>query len=266
MHWTYRLPIGRPSPVLDVSSHYSDPTKMTLYDRYIKGETETVYEDIYKLGEDAFLQSNYVDIEKVLTETFERVAYNLDIIYKELLKINYTFKSNFEYNFERPLIKPLENTDKLLEKLDNSVRSFGYVPISLKMFYKIVGACNFGWDYETNEDFIWQYADPIQITSLDDLVSEMTDEDYLDDLKEYFKEDGFISIQLSADYLHKDNISGGQPYSLQLSSKQSIDGQFLYEEHNTTFINYLRICFDNCGFSRISKPENNMGFVQFLNT
>ena len=232
-----------------------DLTSMTLYDRYLNSETVTVYEDIHKLGEDAFLESNFEDIEKVLTESFERVAYNLDIIYKELKNINYLFKTEFEFNFERPLIKPLADTDKLLARLDKSVRPFGFVPISLKIFYKIVGACNFGWDYETNEDFIWQCSDPIQITSLDDLVSEVTDEDYLDDLQEYYKDDGFVSLQLSADYLHKDNISGGQPYSLQLTTNASIDGQFLYEEHNTTFINYLRICFDNCGFSRITNPE-----------
>ena len=55
---------------------------MRLYDRYIKGETEEVYQDIYALGQDAFLPTNLPEIEKVLTETFQRVAYNLDIIYK----------------------------------------------------------------------------------------------------------------------------------------------------------------------------------------
>jgi hypothetical protein len=237
---------------------------MTLYDRYLSGEIETVYEDIYKLGEDAFLETNFADIEKVLTETFERVAYNLDIIYKELTTINYLFKADFEFNFECPLIKPLADTDNLLARLDKSVGQFGFVPFSLKMFYKIVGACNFGWDYETNEDFIWQCADPIQITSLDDLISEVTDEDNLENLKEYYEDEGFVSLQLSADYLHKDNISGGQPYSLQLTSTPSIDGQLLNEEHNTTFINYLRICFDNCGFSRITKPENNNNYQSFF--
>lgn len=231
---------------------------------YLSGETETVYNDIYKLGKDAFDLNNIADIEKVLTETFERVAYNLDIIYKELTDINYLFKTAFEYNFERPLIKPLADTDKLLARLDKSVRPFGFVPISLKMFYKIVGACNFSWDYETNEDFIWQCADPIQITSLDDLVSEVTDEDNLNDLKEYYKDNGFTSLQLSADYLHKDNISGGEPYSLQLTSIPSIDGQFLYEQHHTTFINYLRICFDNCGFSRITNPEYDNDYQAFF--
>jgi hypothetical protein len=237
---------------------------MTFYDRYINGQTEQVYQEIYALGQDAFLPTYLTDIEKVLTETFERVAYNLDIIYKELEEINYLFKTDFSYNFERPLIKPLSDTDELQEKLDKSVRQFGYLPLSLKMFYKIVGACNFGWDYETNEEFIWQCADPIQITSLDDLVSEFTDTATLDELKEYYEEDGYIALSLSADYLHKDNISGGQPYSLQLTEKQSIDSQFLYEEHNTTFINYLRICFDNCGFSRITKSEYHNDYQAFF--
>jgi len=234
-----------------------DPTIMTLYDRYLKGETETVYGDIHKLADNAFLPENFIDIEKVLIETFKRVTYDLDVIYKELVNINYLFRTNFKYNFERPLVKPLPDTDLLLAKLDELVQPFGFVPHSLKMFYKTVGACNFSWDYDTSEDFIWQFADPIQIVSLDDLVAEVSDEYNLSDMKDYYEDDGFVSIQLSADYLHKDNISGGQAYSLQLTPKPSIDGQFLYEEHNTTFINYLRICFDNCGFSRITNPEYN---------
>ena len=96
------------------------------------------------------------------------------------------------------------------------------------------------------------------------MVSEITDEDYLNDLTDYYEEDGFVSLQLSADYLHKDNTSGGLPYSLRLSDKPAIDSQFLNEEHNTTFINYLRICFDNCGFSRIRNPENDNNYQAFF--
>jgi hypothetical protein len=237
---------------------------MTLYDRYIIGQTEQVYQDIYALEQDAFLPANLPDIEKVLTETFQRVAYNLDIIYSELKNIDYLFKTKFDYNFQRPLIKPLADTEKLLMKLDDAVRPFGFVPLSLKMFYRIVGACNFGWDYETNEDYIWQYADPIQIGSLDDIVAEVTDESFLIGMTEYYEDDGFVSLQLSADYFHKDNTSGGSPYSLKVTDEQSVDAKFLNEEHDTTFINYLRICFANCGFSRITNPENNNDYQAFF--
>ncbi|MDJ1471884.1 hypothetical protein [Xanthocytophaga flava] len=238
---------------------------MTLYDRYINGETKQVYEDIYALGEDAFLPENLPDIEKVLTETFERVAYNLDILYVELTRINYLFRTEFKHNFHRPLLKPLPDTEELLAQLDNIVRPFGFVPLSLKMFYRIVGSCNFGWDYETNEDYFWEFADPIQISSLDSVVEELTDEDFLSELQEYYEEDGFASLELSADYYHKDNTSGGPPYSLQITDRPSIDADFLNEEHETTFIDYLRICFDRCGFSRIANPESDSDFRDFFN-
>ena len=237
---------------------------MTLYDKYINGQTEQVYQDIHALGRDAFLPSNLIDIEKVLTETFQRVAYNLEIIYAELKNINYLFKTDFEYNFQRPLVKPLPDTEILLQTLENAVRPFGFVPLSLKMFYRIVGACNFGWDYEVSEKYIWQYADPIQIGSLDDVVAEVISESHLIGLTEYFEEDGFVSLELAADYFHKDNTSGGYPYSLKLTETPSIDAEFLNEEHGTTFINYLRICFDNCGFSRIANPENGNDFQTFF--
>ncbi|HLA57893.1 MAG TPA: hypothetical protein VK622_03990 [Puia sp.] len=237
---------------------------MTLYERYLSGETKSVYADIESMGHTAFSKKIFPDIENVLNETFKRVAFNLDIIYHELVSINYLFKKSFNYNFEMPLHKPLADTEQLLKILEKSLRPFGFIPQSLKTFYRIVGGCNFGWDYDTNEDYKWTYADPIQITSLDALISEFTDNDYLADMKDEFKDEGFLAIPISADFYHKDNTSGGPPYALKLTQKPSIDGQFLNEENNTTFIDYLRICFDNCGFSRISKPENNNDYQSFF--
>jgi hypothetical protein len=237
---------------------------MTLYERYIAGETKTVYDDIEEFGESAFLPNNYADIEKVLDETFERVAFNLSIIYRELLVINYVFKTEFECNSDKPLKKPLINSEKLLAKLDKSLKPFGFVPESLKIFYKVVGSCNFAWDYETAEDSLWKYADPIQIASLDDLVNEVTNEDFISESKEYYEGDGFVALELAADFYTKDNVSGGLPYSIKLTNKPSIDAPFLYEEHDTTFVNYLRICFDNCGFSRMNNPDNINDYQKFF--
>src|SRR5450432_80736 len=98
---------------------------MTLYERYIIGQTNQVYQDIYALGQDAFLPANLPDIEKVITETFQRVSYNLDIIYSELKNIDYLFPKEFEYNFLRPLIKPSPDTETLLRNLEKAVSPFG---------------------------------------------------------------------------------------------------------------------------------------------
>jgi hypothetical protein len=229
---------------------------MTLYDRYINGENEKVYEEIYALGSAAFLPSNLPDIEKVLTETFQRVDYNLAIIYNELKQINYLFKTDPNYNFEKPLHKSLPDTTVLLEQLEKTVSPYGFIPLSLKLFYKIVGGVNFVWDYDTNEDFMWDMADPIQIASLDSVVEVVTEEGWQEDIQQYVddKNFGFAFLDVAADDLHKDNISGEPAYAIQITNHRSIDSNFLNEPNNTTFINYLRICFQYCGFP--GNPDN----------
>lgn len=220
---------------------------MTLYERYIDGQTNQVYQEMLDLGEDVFLPAHWPDVDGVLTEMFERVAYNLGVIYAELENIDYHFRKECKYNFERPLHKPLPDTAILLQKLDEAVKPFGFVPLSLKYFYKIVGGVNFGWHYDTNDDLLWQMTDPIQVASLDSVVEMVTDE-YLDEEMQ--------EIILAADVYHKDNISGGPAYALELIKRPGIDSLLLNEPHEEMFINYLRICFDNCGFPLIAESDN----------
>jgi hypothetical protein len=215
---------------------------MNLLDNYLKGDYYYVYDEIVKLGNRAFEPDFFPTVEAVLIETFTRVSYNLDIIYAELVKIDYCFNRRTKYDFQRPLLKPSPDAKDLLLKLDNVVKKIGHIPLSLKMFYKIVGSCNFAWDYNENPNIPWEGADPIQITPVTDLLSELTS---LSD-----EEDEFIQLCVSADYLHKDNISGGPPYCVELTPNLSIDGLFLNQEDGTTFINYLRLTMGNCGFSR----------------
>ena len=240
---------------------------MKFYDRYLSGEdSRSIYNDIYCLGATAFQDQYFEDIHSVLTETFLRVAFNLEIIYAELKKINYCFKENFEANYQKPLLSPLSDTEQLLTRLEEAVADFGQIPLSLKLFYSIVGSCNFVWDYDTKPVMLWQYADPIQISSLDDLVNYISEDDWRKYMNEIIADDPsqHPHIELAADYLHKDNISGGPPYSIQITKDRSIDSLFLNEPNNTTFIDYLRICMENCGFSRIAKPESNNDYQSFF--
>ncbi len=233
---------------------------MNFYERYVNGETRSVYDEIQKLGQEAFSSQNLSEIERVLEETFRRTASNLQIIHGELQRIGYQLKTDYD-----PLSKPLPNADELLRNLDKAVKPFGFVPLSLKKFYQIVGACDFGWDYEVNEDYLWELADPVQVSSLDDLVSFVTDEDWAEEIEDYINEDwGPPYLELAADYFHKENTSGGPPYSLEITKQPSIDGLFLNEKHNTTFVDYLRICFENCGFSNIAKTDVENDYRSFF--
>ncbi len=239
---------------------------MKLIERYSNGETVSVWEEIEMMEVDAFKPEIYSEVEKVLDETFNRVRYNLEVIHEELLKIGYNFNNDESCNSLRPLNKPLKNADKLLHKLDKMVKPFGYVPVTLKKFYQIVGSCNFGWDYENDENFMWHYSDPIQIGSLDDLVEEMKENDWVEMMKENAADGEPVYLELAADFYHKDNVSGGMAYSIEMTKQPSIDSLFLFEEHETTFVNYLRICFENCGFSRITNPENKNIYEVFFET
>jgi hypothetical protein len=118
---------------------------MNLLGKYLKGDTLSVYEEIEKLGSNAFKPEIYPVVVAVLTEIFNRVSQNLGIIYEELTKINYCFKKEIQHDFEHPILKPLPNVEIFLVKLDASVKRVGYIPLSLKLFYKIVGSCNFAW-------------------------------------------------------------------------------------------------------------------------
>ena len=239
---------------------------MSLYKRYIDGETEAVYDEIEKLEEKAFHPEYLADIEKVLTETFSRTAQNLQVIYEELLKMNYLFNKAPESNFQRPLHPPIQNTDELLKRLDEEVEPFGFVPLSLKYFYKIVGGVNFCWDYETGEDFLWRMADPIQVFSLDAIVSDLSRGYWKQEMDEYAEEDEFFEayLDLSPDDLHKDDISGDIPYAIEVTPKPSIDALFMNEPNNTTFINYLRISFEYCGFPGLARSSYDNDYQGFF--
>jgi len=236
---------------------------MTFLYRYKNDETTEVYSDIAKLGQAAFTKKHFSDVEAVITETMERVAHNLTVIYSELERTNYNFKHKIQYSFEAPLNKPVADADKLLIQLEKIVMPFGSVPLSIKLFHKIVGSCNFGWDYETNKNISWECSDPIQIIPLDVLVEEVTTEYWLEEMTENKEVYGTTYLELSADYLHKDNISGGPAYAIEITPKPSIDGKLLNEEHQTTFINYLRIVFENCGFGRTDHIKSSATFKSF---
>ena len=216
------------------------------------------------MEQDAFRPEVYPDVEAVLIELFGRVRYNLDAIHNELLGMNYQFNTTNGTTSDRPLASPLPRVNELLEELDELVRPFGHVPTSLKLFYKIVGSCNFQWDHTKINEIKWNYSDPIQIIALDDLLCYLKTEDWKDSIEEYFIEEDCAFLEFAPDVYHKDNVSGGPSYSVMLTKAPSIDSLLLNEPHNTTFINYLRICCDNCGFPGIALPERSNNYENFF--
>jgi hypothetical protein len=57
--------------------------------------------------------------------------------------------------------------------------------------------------------------------------------------------------ELSRDFLHKQNIAGGPPYSIELPAPtpaDAIDPRVLFARHRVRFVEYLRHCFRWGGF------------------
>ena len=229
---------------------------MDLLEKYLQGDTVRVYEEISGMGSGAFEKKSFGEVRAILTETMNRVAYNLDVIHSALQHMNYCFNDKPRYDFEYPLLKPRWRAQFQIKKLQKTIQPLGFVPLSLKMFFSIVGSCNFAWDYDTNPDIPWVGADPIQVMPVTDLLGEAKDLEP--------DEDGDpVGLPLSADYYHKDNISGGPAYSIELTTKPQVDSRYLNEEHETTFINYLRIAMENCGFSRAYEVGDLPDFVGY---
>lgn len=178
---------------------------MNLLEKYRRGGTLEVYDEMERMGSAAFNGENLREVHTVVGETMNRVAYNLDVIYAALLETNYCFKKNPRFDFERPILKPRWGAKFRVRRLEKAVSKFGHVPLSLKMFIRIVGACNFTWDYEAVEEIPWEGADPIEIIPISDLLQEIKDLDFEEDDEEF-------GLPVSGDYLHKDNTSGGPMY------------------------------------------------------
>jgi hypothetical protein len=229
---------------------------MNLLEKYFQGNTIQVYQEIERMSQNAFENDILPEVEAVLTETMRRVSYNLDLIYRALVDEKYCFKRSPRYDFEYPLLRPKSGVQDSILKLDGTVEGIGYVPLSLKFFYTIVGSCNFAWDYDSKEEIPWEGADPIQINPIDDVLSEAGQIEF---------DDQQPGLQISADYYHKDNISGGPPYSVELTETPQVDSRLLDEEHGTTFIGYLRMAMENCGFTRAYAVSDLPDFLNFCN-
>lgn len=207
---------------------------MTLFERYLNGEHEAVYDELYTLREEVLSPGNFLQADMILTETFKRAWFNLNEIHKELRAINYQFIANPEFDWQRPLTPPAYNAKKSVAELQEKVSHMGHIPLSLQYFYRQIGSCNFCWDWETVPDILWEGSDPIDIPPVKELI---------DLIDEEFEEE---EIFICGDVLHKDNISGTS-YTLELTERPAVDS--LFHGHNIPFVAYLRRTFYNCGFT-----------------
>ncbi len=201
-------------------------------EQYLRGGhvhvwTEMTGTDVILLG-----SRDADDARAVARETMRRARRNVERLVELLPGIGYEFEPR-EWS---PVFTPPE--PDIADRLAELEREVGPIPLSLRAWYEEVGQVDLvgrhpGWDYEL--------TDPLVVDApIDHVLSEF------EDRGTEGAGDRFL-IGLAPDFWHKADVSGGAPYSLEVPNR-GVDGLLLYEPHQTTFVNHLRIAFRWGGF------------------
>jgi len=209
---------------------------MNYLERYRYGEYERVWGELQSLGSAVRQEPYYSLAREVATETMRRVRRDCDLIISRLRALGYVFGtypdgSTGDYT-QGARVPPSEATRADLAELDERV---GPLPLSLVAFWQEVGSVDLVGMHPS-----WtEGLDPLVVYGPEVAVSDLDDWEIL--VEEGEKDDsGRFEAGLEPDELHKDNVSGGEPYSVAMPD-QSADFMLLYERHNLLFVPYLRM-------------------------
>jgi hypothetical protein len=222
---------------------------MAMLDRYCAGECEAVWRELVSTGAAVRSEPAWSEARDVVRETMARVRRNVERIVSKLDALKYEF--SLPSYFKSPTIAPDPSAATRIAGAEELVG--GPLPLSLATFHEQVGAVCLagthpGWRSEyVDTDApgcvrLLAYKDPLWIDplNLDHWTEELGDSQG-DASGEEFR------LPIAPDELHKEDISGGTPYSMTLPDPAA-DGLLHDEWHRTTFVDYLRRCFEWGGF------------------
>ena len=198
---------------------------MNYLERYQNGEYEQVWKELQDLKANVRQQPYLSQAQAVATETMRRVRRNCERIISRLQRFGYVF-GTFPDGTRRsyrvaPLTPPSDRIRADLEELESEA---GPLPLSLIAFWQEVGAVDLVGMHRS-----WPNGlDPLVVDPPEGPLSDLYDEG------------DEVFVALAPDDLHKDNVSGGDPYGLQLPNP-SADFLFMYERHHLLFVPYLRL-------------------------
>jgi hypothetical protein len=198
---------------------------MNYLERYQNGEYEQVWKELQDLGASIRNEPYYTQAQEVAAETMGRVRRNCERIISRLHTLGYVF-GTFPDGKRRsdrmpPHTLPSQKMQAECDELDSEA---GPLPLSLIAFWQEVGAVDLVGMHPS-----WPHG-------LDPLVVDPPE----GPLAELYEEDEEIFISLAPDEFHKDNISGGDPYGLELPNP-AVDFMFMEERHEVLFVPYLRL-------------------------
>jgi len=214
-----------------------------LVGRYRAGEFEAVWREIRAQGDvgGAFR----AEVLEVAEETMRRVARNADLITERLRG------EGWRALMGEPRTPPSAGDAPQFDRIESITG--GLLPPSLRAFWTIVGGIDWVWDYKCDQP-LPDLGVGLPMDEMDPLCVEPASviaylfEEWEEQRKQPDPDlvDPF-RLSLAPDYLHKANISGGAPYTIELPF-HGADPVFAYERHELPFVDYLRLSFRWSGF------------------
>lgn len=224
---TSELPPGAEEQTAALRKHNNG--RLPLFDRYMAGEHEKVWEEIIALGPSVREDPYAADALAVAYETMRRVERNVRTVTAQLRALDYKFT-------DEPHELPGPKARRQIAQLEKRA---GALPLSLRAFYEVVGAVNWIGEHPSLAPRADSVApDPLVVFAVEDALAQC---------ESGWLEDGDCAIVIAPDDLHKSNTSGGPPYEIAVPDLNA-DGKLLNEGHDLYFVDYLRMAFRFGGF------------------
>ncbi len=227
----------------------------TWLERYRAGEREQVWAEMCACGALVREEPLFGAARAGARETMQRAKSNVERVVTRLRQIGYRFAFPDE-----AYVPAGQEAQHQIAELEMRV---GTLPLSLRAWYEIVGSVNLmgaypGLDFYSDKSGLVpdKYPDPLVI-----LPIEAAFDEYQNAARD---DDAPFFLPLAPDKFHKENVSGGSPYGIEIPSL-AIDAPLENERHHTTFVDYLQICFRWGGFPGWARyPERPDGILQNL--
>lgn len=265
----------------------------SFLERYQQGECVEVWADLQRLGAEIRQDPLWSDAVAVARETMRRARFNIELLIPRLQAEGYVFGSGWvtehqgddaevvaaggEGETQRPSVPwspPHPDVHERLVEVEHLIG--GPLPLSLYAWYEMVGQVNFvgsvpnGWERPAPSSAPLQPFLPMQepddFFSLAQLEGDQKppfDPLYVEPIEtvvQYVRGtycEEYPWLDLSPDHYGKYSISGSGPYGMRVPNP-TMDGLLDGEWHQTTFVNYLRICLAWAGLPGLDQGEEDL--------
>jgi hypothetical protein len=214
--------------------------------RYEAGESDAVWREMTALGGEVRHPAHLGEATAVAAATMDRAKTNVERLIGTLPTIGWRFAFPLtsgpgEFGVWNP---PRPDVQQVIERLETGLR--GPLPLSLAAWWRIVGSVTFMRDGDQGGP---EYPDPLVVSPIEHIEAE---------LEEWSGDEIFQATKpifagpIAPDAFHKENVSGGAPYEIELPNA-SADALVLNREPSVTFVSYLRHAFRWAGLPGYSE-------------